>query len=179
MVGRCPVGLAVYFEPTIGPQTRELESRLILQKNFLDDQLVFAFNATVAQEWRYLHGDPSAPLGSEEAADHWDKETDVNFGLATSYRFASNWSAGLELINEREWAGLDPFHANMRTNVAYYWGPTLHYAGEHLFATLTVLDQLPWAKDYANPPPGFVVGGRNYADDFERFRVRLKFGYFF
>ena len=32
-------------------------------------------------------------------------------------------------------------------------------------------------EDYANPPPGFVAGGRNYADDFERFRVRLKFGY--
>jgi hypothetical protein len=174
-----PVGLAIYVEPTIGPDVRELESRIILQKNFLDDRLVFAFNLTHHFEWRYLHGDPAAPPSDIEFRDHWDKETDINFGLAASYRFAPNWSAGLEFINEREWAGFDPFDASKRTNVAYYFGPTLHYAGEHIFATLTVLDQLPWAKDYANPPPGFVAGGRNYADDFERFRVRLKFGYYF
>jgi hypothetical protein len=174
-----PVGLALYVEPTIGPQLRELETRIILQKNFLDDRLVFAFNATLMQEERFLHADPSAPPGTEEATDHWDKESDVNFAIAGSYRFAANWSAGLELQNEREWAGFNPFASGKLTNVGYYFGPTLHYAGEHVFATLTLLGQLPWAEDYANPPPGFVVGGRNYADDFERFRVRLKFGYFF
>ena len=152
-----PVGLAIYVEPSIGPDVRELESRIILQKNYLDDRLVFAFNLTHHFEWRYLHGDPTATPGTEEFSDHWDKETDINFGLAGSYRFAPNWSAGLELINEREWAGFDPFNAGMRTNVAYYLGPTLHYADEHMFATLTLLDQLPWAKDYANPSPGFVV----------------------
>jgi hypothetical protein len=174
-----PLGLALYIEPTIGPQLRELESRLILQKNFLDDQLVFAFNVTMAQEWRFLHGDPNAAPTDEEFFDHWDNETDVNFAIAGSYRFAANWSAGLELVNEREWAGFNPFDSSMRTNVAYYFGPTLHYADEHMFATLTLIDQLAWGSDLANPPPNFVVGGRNYADDFERFRMRLKFGYYF
>jgi len=174
------IGLALYVEPTIGPQLRELESRIILQKNFLDDRLVFSFNVTHAMEWRYLHGDPGALPTDEEFLDHWDKETDINFAIAGSYRFASNWSAGLEVTNEREWAGFDPFNSSMRTNVGYYFGPSLHYADEHMFATLTVLEQMPWgAKDYANPAPGFVFGGRNYADDFERFRARLKFGYYF
>jgi len=174
-----PLGLAFYIEPTIGPSLREVESRIILQKNFLDDRLIFAFNATIAQEWRYLHGDPSAPPLSDDYRDHWDKETDVNFGLAATYRFAPNWYAGVEFENEREWAGLNPFSSRNRTNSAYYSGPTIHYGGERFFATLTVLDQLPWADDYANPAPGFIVGGRNYADDFERFRVRLKVGYTF
>jgi hypothetical protein len=174
-----PFGLAFYVEPTVGPATRELESRVIFQKNFMDDRLVFAFNTTIAQELRYLHGDPGAPASSEESYDHWDKEADVNFGLAGSYRFAESWYAGVEFENEHEWAGFDPFADHKRTNNAYYAGPTIHYGGERFFATLTVLDQLPWAEDYANPAPGFVIGGRNYADDFERFRVRLKIGYTF
>src|SRR5690242_20102652 len=33
-------GAALYFEPSIGPRTYEMETRLILQKNFLDDKLV-------------------------------------------------------------------------------------------------------------------------------------------
>jgi len=174
------VGLALYMEPTIGPDTRELESRIILQKNFMDDRLVFAFNATLAQELRHVPGDPTAPPGSADATRHWDKETDVNFGLAGSYRFMENWSAGLELEHEREWAGLNPLAGHNATNSAFYFGPTLHYGGEHFYATLTVLDQLPWASDFANPPAdSFVVSGRNYADDFERFRVRLKFGWYF
>jgi hypothetical protein len=174
-----PVGLAILIEPTVGPSLRELESRLILQKNFLDDRLVFAFNATIAQELRSLPGDPAEPPGSPESVKHWDKETDVNFGLAVSYRFIANWSAGLELQHEREWAGFDPFNAGQATNSAFFFGPTLHFGGEHFFATLTVLDQLPWGSDFAGPKPNFVVAGRNYADDFERFRVRFKTGWYF
>jgi hypothetical protein len=174
-----PVGLAIYFEPLIGPQVREIETRLILQKNFYDDTLVFAFNITHHFEWRYLHGDPSLDPTDEEFSDHWDKETDINFGIGASYRFAPNWSLGLEFVNEREWAKFDVFDSSMRTNSAYYFGPTIHYADEHIFGTLTFFDQLPWSSDFANPSPGFIKGGRNYADDFERFRVRAKFGYYF
>jgi len=174
-----PVGLALYIEPTIGPRTRELESRLILQKNFHDDRVVLAANVTVGQEWRYLQRDPTADPGTEEFHDHWDKETDVNFGLGASYRFRRNWSAGVELLNEREWGGLDPFNPGMRTNVAYYVGPNIHYGGERFFVTATVLAQLGMGKDYANPAPGFVVDGTTNADDFEKYRLRVKAGFYF
>lgn len=175
-----PLGAAVYLEPSVGPRTRELETRLILQKNFLDDRLVFAFNTTIGQEKRYLHGDPDADPDTIDYRDHWDKETDVNFGFAGSYRFASNWSVAAELQNEREWAGFNPFKAENRTNVAWYAGPTLHYAGQHFFATFTTLFQLHGAKDYANPSDeSFVVHGISNADDFEKYRYRLKLGYYF
>ena len=175
-----PVGLAVYFEPSIGPRTKELEARVILQKNFMDDRLIFAANATLGYEWRKLHGDPTADPLSEDFVDHWDKETDVNFGLAGSYRFASNWSAGAELQNEHEWAGLNPFDGANKTNLAWYTGPTLHYAGRHMFATATVLFQLPWAADYADDPAdSFVVHGITNGDDFEKYRFRFKVGYYF
>lgn len=175
-----PIGLAVYVEPSVGPNTRELEARVILQKNFIDDRLVIAANATLGYEWRKLHGDPSADPASIDFIDHWDKETDVNFGLAASYRFAANWSAAAELQNEHEFAGLNPFDSSQRTNLAWYSGPTLHYAGRHMFATATVLFQLPWAHDYANSgPDSAVVNGISNADDFEKYRFRFKVGYYF
>src|SRR5262249_35192036 len=65
-----PVGLAILVEPTVGPSLRELETRLILQKNFFDDRLVLAFNTTIAQELRFLHGDPSLPPTDPEFSDH-------------------------------------------------------------------------------------------------------------
>ena len=178
---KSPIGAALYVEPSIGPRTRELETKLILQKNFIDDRLVFAFNATLAYEWRKLHADPEAEPGSIEARDHWDKETDVNFGLAGSYRFARNWSAGAEVQNEREWAGLNPFNADKRINQAWYAGPTIHYGGQKFFATFTTLFQLRLGHDYAEKDNAIdaVIHGLNNADDFESYRFRLKLGYFF
>lgn len=174
------VGVALYVEPSIGPNTYELENRLIVQKNFFDDQVVVSGNITVGYEWRYLHGDLTADPTTADIRDHWDKETDVNFGLAASYRFAPSWSAGLELQNEREYAGLNPFRGSQRTNLAWYLGPTIHYGGEGFFATLTILPQLPLAHDYANVgADNFVVNGISNADDFENLRIRFKVGCYF
>lgn len=174
-----PVGLAVYAEPSIGPRTRELEMRLILQKNFLDDTLVLAFNLTYALEKRYLPGEFGAEPGSPEAAKIWDRETDVNFSLGLSYRFAPRWSAGGEFLNEREWAGFNALKSSMRTNVAWFLGPNVHYADEHFFVTATFLFQLPFARDLENPGPGFIKNGITNADDFEKYRFRVKAGYVF
>ena len=173
------LGVALYAEPTIAPNTRELELRLILQKNFMQDRLVFAGNATVGYEWRKIPGDPSADLASRNFVRHWDHETDLNLGLGASYRFRANWAAGLEFQNERELAGITPFEPTSRTNVAYYFGPNLHFGGEKFFATATFLAQLPWAQDHANPAPGLVVNGISNGDDFEKYRLRIKIGTYF
>jgi len=173
-----PVGLALYLKPSIGAQFREVEARLILQKNFLDDRFVVAFNMTDTADWRKI---PSVPgMGDSSAFDRsWDKQSTFAFGLASTYRFATGWSAGAELQNERGYSGLDPFSTAARTNIAFYLGPTLHYADRHMFATLTYLTQLPFASDYAHSDPDYVVGGRNYGAGNERLRLRFKFGLYF
>lgn len=172
-----PVGIALYARPTVGAGLRELESRLIVQKNFLDDRMVLAFNITMTDDWRDV---PKPGAVSGTSLDHaWAKSSGINLGLAGSYRFASGWSAGMELENERGYAGSVPFGASSRTDVAYYLGPSLHYANEHLFVTASYLEQLPLASDYAHTSPDFVVDGRTYAANFERRRVRLKFGWYF
>lgn len=172
-----PIGLALYLRPSIGPQFREVEARLILQKNFIDDRFVLALNIDDTVDW---HDVPTDFASDGAVLDRkWDDESALAFGLASSYRFGTGWSAGVELQNERGYAGEDPFSTGIRTSVAYYLGPTLHYANEHIFATLTYLTQLPFASDYANSHPDFIVDGRNYSAGNERLRLRLKFGWYF
>lgn len=165
-----PIGLAIYEEPTVGPEFIESETKLIAQKNFRDDRLVVALNLTYAPEWRYLRGD------SNPSHKGWQEETDVNIGLGASYRFAPNWSAGLEFENEREF---NSYYFHNESNSGYFLGPTVHYANKKFFVTATYLEQMPWASEHADTVPGAIVGGRIYDNDFERRRLRLKVGYLF
>jgi len=164
------VGLAFYVEPTVGPSFRELETKIILQKNFLDDRLTTAFNFTYAPEWRYLDDD-SAPSGRS-----WQHETDINFNAALSYRFAPNWSAGFEFVNEHEY---NSYLFKNQSNSGYFFGPTIHYGGKNFFITATFLEQLPWAKAHSDTVEGSLIGGRVFDNDFERYRLRVKAGYYF
>lgn len=163
-------GLALYVEPSIGQNFMELESRIILQKNFFDDRLTVALNFTYAPEWRYLPGEADPSVSS------WQEETDVNIGLAASYRFIDNWTAGFEFLNEREF---NSYTFNRQSNNGYYLGPTLHYGGERFFVTMTALWQLPWATAQTDTVDGALVNGLTLDNDFEKFRFRLKVGYTF
>jgi hypothetical protein len=165
-----PIGVAFYIEPTIGPAFRELEAKLILQKNFLDDRLVLAFNFTYAPEWRYDTDDDNP------TQKKWGYETDVNMNFAASYRFAPNWSAGAELVNEHEY---NSFNFRRETNNGYFFGPTVHYGGKNFFVTATLLEQMPWATPHSDTVPGAIVGRRVYDNDYEKYRLRIKAGWYF
>jgi hypothetical protein len=163
-------GLAVYTEPTIGPNFFEMENKIILQKNYFDDLLTLAFNFTYAPEFR------NVPTDEDPTVSAWQQETDINFGFAASYRFVENWSAGFEFLNEREFNSLGFYH---ESNSGYYLGPTLHYGGERFFVTATALWQMPWATAHTDTVPGTLVNGLVLDNDFERFRLRIKAGYTF
>lgn len=164
------IGLAIYEEPTFGAGFIESESKLILQKNYLDDRLVLAGNLTYAPEWRRLVSD------SDPTKLSLQEETDANVDLGGTYRFVRNWSAGLELLNEREFNSYNFTH---ESNSGYYLGPSVHYGGKHFFATALFLAQMPWASTHVDTVPGAVYGGRIIDNDFEKFRVRLRFGWYF
>jgi len=162
-----PVGLALYFEPTFGPGFSEPEGRVILQKDFRDDRLVLGFNFTYAPEYRRLQPNTKCLCLSE---------TDINFDSGVSYRFHRNWSAAFEFFNERELASLN--FTNL-INSAYYLGPTVHYANQNFFVTVTFAEQMPWATVHSNTLPGAIVNGYDFDNDFEKYRVRIKFGWNF
>jgi hypothetical protein len=160
------VGFGVYTEERAGRDFFETENRLILQKNFRDDRLVLGMNFTYAPEYR---NDRPGPLVLNE--------TDMNLDYGVSYRFRRNWSVGLELLNEREYDSYTFWRHEI--NDGYFFGPNVHYAGQHFFATATVLEQMPWATTHSATNPGTIIGGRDYDNDFERDRVRIKVGWTF
>ena len=172
-----PIGLAFYLQPTIGENFRELQSRVILQEDFLDDRLIVAANLTWQPDIRLLPANPSAPPGTTLASPNTDVKTAVNWSTGLSYRFAPNLSFAWEFDNERVMNGWAIFARSHWTDSAYYTGPTLHYGGEHFFATLTAFEQLPFAKDYANA--GVLFQGRDFGVNFEKFRFRFRLGYYF
>jgi lysozyme family protein len=160
------VGLGVYSEERAGRDFFETENSLLFQKNFRQDRVVLAANFTYAPE---LRNDRPGPLTLNE--------TDMNAYYAASYRFIPNWSAGFELLNEREFDGWTFW--NREINDAYFTGPSVHYGGKHFFATGTFVEQMPWATTHAATNAGTIVGGRDYDNDFEKYRVRLKVGWYF
>lgn len=172
-----PVGIALYAEPIVGPRFQELELKALFQKNFMDDRLVVVGNLTWAPEIRELPGDPYADPDSVEYKRNTNIETDVNWGVGVSYRFAPNWSVGWEFQNEREVNDFNIFDRHQWMGNAYYTGPTIHYAGKNFFATLTWWQQLPWANNYMDS--SVIYKGYDEDVDFERTRVRMKVGYYF
>jgi hypothetical protein len=51
-----PIGLALYFEPSVGDQETELEWKILLQKNWLEDRLVWALNVNYELEFEKEDG---------------------------------------------------------------------------------------------------------------------------
>ena len=157
------VGLSLYFEPgyrTIkrvggGRQDElELETKLIVQKNFLENRLLAVFNYTIEPELE------------KESGEDWESGLAMDWGAGLSWRIAPNWFVGAEARLDTEFADSDLDQAEFLTLFA---GPTVHYSGEHFYATLTVLPQV-WGW-----PDARGTGGL-HLDDRERLEIRFKLG---
>jgi Family of unknown function (DUF6662) len=156
-----PFGFALYLEPSAGAGERAIESKLLFQKNFLDDQLIFAGNINF--EWVWVH---------DVAGQVWDAETGLEFYIGGSYRVAPGWFVGAEFLNENGYSGHIFSGAKAQTN-AFYFGPVVHYASERWWATLALNMQLPIAGNPANAP-GAIADG--FLVEEERIRVRFRLG---
>lgn len=169
-------GLAVMVEPSYvrrfkvdGSKTRqwELEAGLLAQQNFLDDQLVLAYNAIVARERRVL-------LEDDGFVEH---EWEYTQTLGGSYRVAPNWYAGLEARHHMDvLKGDDGDYA--KNQYSAFFGPTLHYGDKDWWLTVSYLKQLRGNPPYARSV-GPVVGGVDedlHLDENEKHELRLKLG---
>lgn len=151
-----PIGLAFYFEPTYGDNTRELEGKILLQKNFINDRLRLAANINFEREWERGDGD-------------WDKEDAIEFFAGASYNITPEFSVGVEFNNENDFEGEAGAHNH--SNV-YYFGPTIQYVGMPFTVTLGTEMQLPWAHASDDGTDAVRDG---YFADAERTRVGLRF----
>lgn len=123
-----PVGIGLYLEPTLGRNKDEIEGRLLLQSNFIDDKLVLAGNVVVANERLKFIGNGNVP------------ESMLDILVGASYRFAPKWSAGVEARFHNDYSEL-----NLRNQVqkAIFVGPNVHYASKDWWITGAWRYQLP------------------------------------
>jgi hypothetical protein len=153
-----PFGFALYAEPSYAPQEHGIETKLLFQKNFLNDTLRFAFNTNFEDDW-------------DRDRDGWSKYSALEFDLGGSYNVTPDWSVGLEFDNERAFDGLVLGGSGREYASAFFLGPTIQFVDAPLAVTLGGQVQLPWA----NAPtgnPGAVVDGLQ--SDAPRYRVAIR-----
>lgn len=150
------IGLSGYIEGTAGSRTKELEFKLLVQKNLLEDDLILAGNVAIEfenQKW--------STVGTE-------KETEFTLSGGASYRVAQGLRLGLEMRNERAWEGGYTLASGKRDYSAWFAGPTVHYAskvaGKDFFVTAGYSTQLPWAEAWSTSSKVELVGGRVYKE---------------
>jgi hypothetical protein len=151
-----PIGLAVYFEPTFGDNTRELEAKLLLQKNFFNDNLRLAANINFEDRW-------------ERNAGTWEKGSAIEFFAGAAHNITPDFSVGAEFNNENDYTGL--FGSHHLATDAYYLGPTVEYIVAPFIVRFGVQFQMPWSSDHTGEA-GAVTHG--FLADAERTRLGLK-----
>jgi hypothetical protein len=170
-----PIGLAFYIEPELGYLENGVELRAILQKDFFDDQLILDANFWV--EYERESGSNLVAPGSTETPDGSPANaTYAEADLGASYRFAANWSAGLEFRNHNEFRGLS-LNRTDQDHTAFFLGPNIHYATTSWFFTFSALRQLG-AFAYTDDQQQQIANGKLYGDEHTTWDgLRLKVGF--
>ncbi len=161
-----PVGLSgtvaliqLWRDPHSGQDkdTTKAEFGLQLQKLLLDDQLTLIANTGIEATYakraslsssrqasadaaiQTLNNDPSA---SFEWPTEPEMEIEFKLGAGASYRFAPNWSVGMEALYETE------FETEVgQERWSVFAGPSIHYGSKQWWATLTWFEQLAGGKE--------------------------------
>jgi hypothetical protein len=123
------VGSALYGELKIGPEHIDLESRIILQKNF--GPIVLAYNGILEAEWE------------GEATGVYDEQKGVfeqTFGV--SYQFNPYFLVGGELLHQIEL----PEWCDANDSIVYI-GPNASFQYSRFWVTTTVLLQVTGISD--------------------------------
>ncbi|MFM6928858.1 MAG: DUF6662 family protein [Bdellovibrio sp.] len=109
--------------------TMELE--FILQKYFLEGELIWAGNFGTESTYAKRYAVPNLPTDFEWPT-HPEMEIAWKAGTAVSYRFIPKWFAGAEIIYESEYeteVGQERWST--------FLGPNIHYASEKWWFTVT------------------------------------------
>ena len=160
------IGIAIYVEPGFaryGKKSGEranqvsLETKLLLQKNFMNDKLIWVGNVTAEQEFEH------------EGGGYWESELEFELSSGLTYNVAPGLHLGAE---GRYTAAYENFpNKFQRSDYAIFFGPTIHYATRSWWATLSYQPQISGG-------PTVRSNTLNLAD-YEKREIRLKLGYNF
>jgi hypothetical protein len=147
----------------------EVETSLQAQKYFMEGQLVWVGNVGLRSAYEKREKIDNLP---EDFDWPTDPEMELNFKLGTglSYRFAPGWFAGAEAIYDTE------FETEVgQERWTLFAGPSIHWAGEKWWSTLTYFKQLQGG--------GEMYEGQDDTDlhliEKTEYEIRLKIGYNF
>ncbi|MDE2111974.1 MAG: hypothetical protein KGJ79_12590 [Alphaproteobacteria bacterium] len=154
-----PVGIALYFEPSWNPNEHGIETKILLQKNFLDDALRTVVNINFEDTW------------SRNGAGSWNKESALEFDAGAAYSITPHWSLALEFDNERGFEGMVLGGSAKEVSNPYFLGPSVQYADGPVRVVFGVQAQLPVASNPMHTP-GAVADG--FTADSERFRAGIR-----
>jgi Family of unknown function (DUF6662) len=161
-----PIGLALRLESGyllndevdgLPQHERHLKPEIDLQKDFFDDTLIINFD--VGAEWAW----------GKQPAEQYPREFSLESAGGVAYRFAPNWFAGAEGNFRAEYPLFDLYQFEHRV---FYAGPSLHYARERWWATLTYNYQV-FGKGIDEP-----ANSKTFAEE-QRHVFRLKVGFNF
>jgi len=153
-----PIGLGLVVSPAVGRNSRNLETKVLLQKNFINDRLRTVMNF-------------GAEIGTEREGGRWSDASALTFDAGIAYNITWEFSAALEFNAEHDFSGLLLNGRAAPTSSSFYLGPTIQYVTLPWKVTLGAQAQLPWASD-ATHAPGSL--DRGFLSDAERFRVMLR-----
>jgi hypothetical protein len=159
-IDSAPFGLAFYLEPQVGPQKRFIETKILLQKNFLADRLRGVVNVIAQDEWDHIK------------TGGWAQSSQLEFNAGLAWRLSSAWNIALEFGNERAFDGEVLGTGARPVASSFYLGPTLQYSADPFQITFGAQAQLPIA---GNPThvPGAVVDGLTAEDEHWRMGLRV------
>jgi hypothetical protein len=161
-----PLGLALRLEAGylindevdgLRQHDRYLKPEIDLQKDFLDDRVICAFD--LGAEWAW----------GKQPAEQYPRELALEGAVGVAYRFAPNWYAGAEIHTRWEYPLFDFDNFEHRV---FYAGPSIHYSQKNWWVTLTWNYQV-YGKGVDEPNDG-----RTFAEE-TRQVVRLKVGFNF
>jgi hypothetical protein len=143
-----PLGVALYGEYTVGLRERELEVKLILDKQI--GRLLAAGNLVAEHEWK-------TDLRDGIVENTNEMKLEIHGGM--SYSITSQFSLGFEAVQQNVVEKGEIEHA------ALFAGPVVSYATDVWWVTLSVLPQITGMA-------GATVDGLNL-EEFERSHIRL------
>ncbi len=132
-------GLSTHLDPHSGQNKDKytIETWLLAQKNFLDDQLVWVANVGLESTYAKRYPIAGMVLTQEEWPTTPEMEIATLIGTGISYRVAANWFVGVEALYDAEY---ETEVGQERWSIQA--GPNIHYGAKDWWFTATWLPQL-------------------------------------
>ncbi|WKE64551.1 hypothetical protein PVT67_12845 [Gallaecimonas kandeliae] len=116
--------------------TISIDANLLMQKYFMEGQLVWAGNIGMETTWAKRAHIDNLPEGFDWPTTA-EMEIELKAGTGLTYRFAPDWYLGAEALYEEE----HETEVNLE-RWSWFAGPSLHYGGQQWWATLTYMQQI-------------------------------------